>query len=106
MGIIEVSKWFEMKVEMPDYLVGPYPYANTAGWWAVYFLELGRKGEGDLLIHLPSVSQRCDALPAIRLAAEQVMLMRRHVTKELKRMDRMDKKERKRPSQLRLKLAA
>lgn len=91
--VADIEKYMYKDVNMPNYLVGPY--GNTAGWWAVYILELGSKNEYALVDSLLTVAQKCGALNDIRLACEQIMLLRLHITKQLKREERKDNKREK-----------
>lgn len=58
-------------VDMPGTREGPSE--QRAGWWAMYLLELGHRGDYDLLIHYLNLAQQKGCLTKIRLAAEELV---------------------------------
>lgn len=56
-----------------DTIVHMTPASNSATWWAMFLLELGKNAQYDLLIHYLTLAQKNNCLREIRLAAEKIV---------------------------------
>jgi hypothetical protein len=62
-----------MKTANLDSIVQMTPASNSATWWALFLLELGKNADYDLLLHYLTLAQENGCLHEIRLAAEKVV---------------------------------
>ncbi len=68
---MKTLKWSDINVNMPA--VDGFSNTNNAGWWASYLLQLGDKGEYDLLMYYLGEARANGCLSIVRLATQQLV---------------------------------
>ncbi len=78
MSVMNELKMMGEQVDMPAPREGPTD--NRAGWWAMYLLALGERGDYDKLIEYLTIAQANGCLHVIRQAAEYIVKSKRVAT--------------------------